>query len=127
MDFFSTTPSNFSFGLPFVVFAHWLLLLVLVGWTCNFAQGSTLPLHQGHRIRFGVSEDSFGWNHEFEVTLVEAVAVDVGLERVTKQEDNLMLTFQYTMDRCEHGGRQKITHQPQGGVSLNSGYQHWAG
>jgi len=129
VDFFSITPSNFSFGLPFVVcsltgFSFWFWLdgpavspravrFPLVG-----AVGSGLA--SVRTVLAGVATVE-------EVTLVEAVIVDVGLERVTEREDNLALTFQYTMDRCERGGRQRITHKPQGGVSPNSGYWYWAG
>ena len=94
VDFFSTTPSNFSFGLSFVVrlltgFSFWFWLegpaispraarFLFVG-----AVASALESVRTVLARVATVE---------EVTLVEAV-VDVGLERVIKREDGLALAF----------------------------------
>jgi len=95
VDFFSTTPSNFSFGLSFVVrlltgFSFWFWLegpaispraarFLFVG-----AVASGLESVRTVLARVATVE---------EVTLVEAVVVDVGLERVIKREDGLALAF----------------------------------
>jgi hypothetical protein len=94
VDFFNTTPSNFSFGLSFVVrllvdFPSWFLLdgpaispravrFLFVG-----AAASGLALVRTVLARVVTVE----------VALLGTVMVDVGLARVIKREDGLALAF----------------------------------
>ena len=95
VDFFSTTPSNFSFGLSFVVrllagFSFWFWLdgpaispraarFLFVG-----AVASGLASVRTVLARVATVEEE---------VLVGTVVVDVGLERVIKREDGLALAF----------------------------------
>lgn len=94
VDFFSTTPSNFSFGLSFVVrlltgfpFWFWLDGPAISPRAARFlfagAVASGLASVRTVLVRVATVE----------VALVGTVVVDVGLVRVIKREEGLALAF----------------------------------
>ena len=76
-----------------------IVVIVVIVVVVGFCPGSMLPLHCSHVSGLESVRTVLARVATVEVTLVEAVVVDVGLEQVIEREEAWCLHFQHSVDR----------------------------